>query len=403
MYLQADDMQKEAYESIRQIENALEHDKEGRIAIYLDMQVGSVVNRIIVERGMLSMTTVDAFFTKCDLLKDGIYKSFSAVQEGNTLLIISGHGTGILSPLFDKVEQKWVYEADEGHSPAKNYCGERTAQFGKTVEHLMLGKSILTARTGSSFLSVYELNDLISYASSLLGRKLDMLAFDSCYMAMLEVAYQVKDSVKYLVASQDCEEKDGWEYKRVIEALASDSVVRVGKHLLYSYEKAQLSKGHDRYSLSLLDLSALDSFADHFDALIKKMVTNENLLRTLCSARMVLHPVTGLHFYVDLKEFLEVLFSHLMDKPITYEVESLMSEILNVREQLGFLIDASVVGFGCRALHGCSIYFPLAHIDRSYTGYFVRDRLWINFLRYFTTGTSTDDLFAETARGYLYR
>ncbi|GMU53333.1 MAG: hypothetical protein AMXMBFR33_24790 [Candidatus Xenobia bacterium] len=48
------------------------------------------------------------------------------------------------------------------------------------------------------------------------GKKIDVLGFDACLMASAEVAYQLKDEINYLVASQEVEGGAGWEYNRVL-------------------------------------------------------------------------------------------------------------------------------------------------------------------------------------------
>ncbi len=386
LYMEASDSYVEACTSVRQLQDALKDDLEGRIAVHVDIQVGTSAERIIIERGTSSHTTVEVPFKRLEFLKEGVRGAFSSATEGNSLLIVSGHGTGILAPTFDSAQQKWLYEPDEGRSPCKRYCDVRIKEFYRQIEHIMNGKSMLVARAGGSFLSIHDLHELTSYATSVLQRKLDILGFDSCYMAMLEVAYQIKDTVHYLVASQDCEEKDGWDYKKVIESLSEYSALRAGKRLVYSYERSQILKGHERFSLSLLDLTSMNYLAEVIDKLVNTILQIDHLTEILCRARLSLHPVTALPFYVDMRESIEALYAELMEHQLTPDTELLISELLHAREVLSLMVDASVAGPLCKTLQGCSWYFPLSHIDSSYAGSFANERQWMNFLRYFTSG-----------------
>ncbi|MBF0297448.1 MAG: hypothetical protein HQK51_01935 [Oligoflexia bacterium] len=46
--------------------------------------------------------------------------------------------------------------------------------------------------------------------------KIDILGYDACLMQMIEVLYQVKDSVKYVVASEELEPGEGWPYEKFL-------------------------------------------------------------------------------------------------------------------------------------------------------------------------------------------
>lgn len=50
--------------------------------------------------------------------------------------------------------------------------------------------------------------------------KLDLLGFDACLMSQLEVAYEVRDRVPAIVASEQTEPASGWPYNRVLRLLA---------------------------------------------------------------------------------------------------------------------------------------------------------------------------------------
>ena len=67
-----------------------------------------------------------------------------------------------------------------------------------------------------------DLNLIMGTAAQAAGKKIDILGFDACLMGHLEIAYQVKDSVNILVASEETEPGDGWDYEgwlKKVEAL----------------------------------------------------------------------------------------------------------------------------------------------------------------------------------------
>lgn len=53
----------------------------------------------------------------------------------------------------------------------------------------------------------------------MLGQPLDLLGMDACLMATLEAAYQIKDTTRYLVASEELVPGHSWPYDLIYGAL----------------------------------------------------------------------------------------------------------------------------------------------------------------------------------------
>ncbi|PYV37231.1 MAG: hypothetical protein DMG06_28610, partial [Acidobacteria bacterium] len=51
--------------------------------------------------------------------------------------------------------------------------------------------------------------------------KIDIVGMDSCLMSMAEVAYQLRDSVSYLVGAEGFESNTGWPYQRILAPLVN--------------------------------------------------------------------------------------------------------------------------------------------------------------------------------------
>jgi hypothetical protein len=54
------------------------------------------------------------------------------------------------------------------------------------------------------------------------GRPIDIVAFDSCNVSLIEGAYQLRTVAQYLVASQFTDPIPGWPYKTILERLVKD-------------------------------------------------------------------------------------------------------------------------------------------------------------------------------------
>ncbi|HET6201690.1 MAG TPA: alpha/beta fold hydrolase [Planctomycetota bacterium] len=73
--------------------------------------------------------------------------------------------------------------------------------------------------TAGDFLDGTELRAALREIAALLGAPLDLLGFDACLMGMAEVAYQARENVRVMVASQLPEPGDGWRYDRALALL----------------------------------------------------------------------------------------------------------------------------------------------------------------------------------------
>jgi len=385
--MEASDTVSKSYEAVENMYKELRGNAHDDIAVYIDLQIGSYVERSACVQGTLYHERREVDDYK-EMIKEGINRAFSTASEGKTLLIISGHGTGILTPTYNQQSKIWTYESDSGISPCTLYSKKLGEEFGSHIYDIMSGKSLIMAQGTRTFLSATVFSELMQYSSQLLRRKVDIVGFDACYMAMLEEAYEVKEYVRYLVASQDCEEKEGWDYGRVIQSLGQDDALQVARHIVYRYERERMSRPADRYSLSILDLSYCAALVDALDAVARLILLEQDnrLLDSVCRARVKLHHVTGLPFYVDIREFIDALWNELNEVHLTPARQKCVDLLLEVRYALGLMVNSYVAGPGCFYLKGCSIYFPTSHIDSSYRGSFVKNHLWNDLLKYVTSG-----------------
>lgn len=376
LYLQADEFYTEALDAVQQLHQELtEHDP---ITVYIDIQ-SHESHRLILERGNLRVEKAPSYEDPLAVIYTGIEWAFSQAC-GQTMCIISGHGTGVLTPTY--TSQGWRYEKDEGSSPCKEYCDKKYGAFCQQVTKLMEGKSLLTSR-GTTFLSLSEIKEVVESAYQVLGRPVDIIGFDSCYMAMLELAYEVAPFARYMIGSQESEEKDGWNYHKVISSLRYAEPLEAVRKLVYSYERSQRKRGSDRFSLSAIDLSVVREVALTLDYFVQAVMAGD-LLTLLCATRTKLHKVSGIPMYADLREFIEQLLKGLDAHEVTPLREQIADHSLRLLELLQLMQPAAVAGPSCTFLRGCSIYFPIAHVDTSYAGTFMQEHAWYEFLHYFT-------------------
>jgi hypothetical protein len=75
--------------------------------------------------------------------------------------------------------------------------------------------------TGHS-LDTIELGRVIAEGAETIGQPFDLLGMDACLMSNLEVAYQLRNHVRYIVASEETQPGEGWPYDRILGRLVAD-------------------------------------------------------------------------------------------------------------------------------------------------------------------------------------
>lgn len=106
---------------------------------------------------------------------------------------------------------------------------------------------------------------MVEIAGALEGQSVDFLGFDACLMAEAEVAWELKDSASYMLASQGLEPSAGWNYTAFLNDftnLSDEGKTPVG--LAGAIAKSYMA---DTYSgipltLSLFDLKGLSPLMD---------------------------------------------------------------------------------------------------------------------------------------------
>lgn len=104
-------------------------------------------------------------------------------------------------------------------------------------------------------------------------KKFDIVGFDACLMASIEVAAVMSDYADYMVASEEIEPSGGWDYKVFAESINKDNnSVDIGKAICDSFIEKCNGKKNDVYStLSVLNLSKVDPMLDRFTYAAKNL------------------------------------------------------------------------------------------------------------------------------------
>ena len=116
-------------------------------------------------------------------------------------------------------------------------------------------------------------------AAALAGRELDLIGFDTDYAAAIEVAWELRETAQFMVASQDVQPADGWEYDDFLRRfLATELTPRsLADSIGESY--ASIYTGTSRATISTIRLdrvaAVMDALNNVADTLAEAVDSNE--------------------------------------------------------------------------------------------------------------------------------
>lgn len=110
------------------------------------------------------------------------------------------------------------------------------------------------------------------------SQPLELIGFDTCLMATVDVAYTFCDLAHYLVASEETEPANGWYYSHWVKALADDPSMdgeALGRVICDTYYEGCEAVGtQDNTTLSLTDLSNIQPLLDAYESFGKEALAS---------------------------------------------------------------------------------------------------------------------------------
>lgn len=150
----------------------------------------------------------------------------------------------------------------------KNHPAEKYALILSGHGDGFLGKVLLRDENPAGFITLQQLRKTLEQINtSILGKKLNILGFDSCVMNMLEVSFELRQAARVLVASEGLLPNSGWAYDKVLRHLVETNGDKKTKEYARDFV-SQFIKFHGEYAvggrsvdLSACDLTAIDQVA----------------------------------------------------------------------------------------------------------------------------------------------
>ncbi len=312
-------------------------------------------------------------------------------------LVLWNHGIGIL----DSIRSKTTNASELFTFNPANHMLELDRsigflQFLEEKANQPNDRGVCFSDTYGSYLT----NQKIDYAlkeitqNFLGGKKLDIVAFDACLMAMVEVGSLIKPYVDYMVASQEVELGTGWPYHHVLAPFLEKplSPKEFASHIVRGYKKGYENITSD-FTQSAIDLKYIDAIENSIkkiSSLLIQMLHHQldysvkrairaSRSRRVCTCFAEPSYIDLHHFFTNLLETID--FMHLEKEKMPL-IPTLKKELWACLKAIDQAVITNETGSNLESAKGLSIYFPLRHIDPSYLQIpFIKTTRWDNFLR----------------------
>lgn len=198
-------------------------------------------------------------------------------------------------------------------------------------------------------------------AKKLENKRYQFLLFDACFMASVEVLYELKDSFSYIMASPTEILSLGFPYKEVIPLLFTDEIdyVKIADLFVSHYKKST----NPSASISVVDTRELEKFSSLFSHLILENESKEwNLMELLQ------YDTENSYWLFDIRQFLLQSRKTPLQKKILKQLDKVIKYYKHT-DSFDQKIDLSNSS-------GLTIYLPNNYTEREKENTFYKTLSW---------------------------
>jgi hypothetical protein len=187
-------------------------------------------------------------------------------------------------------------------------------------------------------LTMSELKSAMGQIKAHRGSQIEILGFDACLMGMIEVTYQVRDTTKISIGSEETIPNDGWPYDDILSDLKANPTMSestlataIVNDYIASYQGG--SQGSDQsvtlaaFLVSSVSSNLKQSVSDFATKLISKIATYKTQITNARSNTEDYY----YDEYADLYDFADEIYSRIADAGIRSSAQSVMNNLLSAR------------------------------------------------------------------------
>jgi hypothetical protein len=305
-------------------------------------------------------------------------------------LVLLNHGNGWIPQEMDRVARdvgSRGYNAREASERSASPLGK---VFFRSTMSSIFGLSTASERAicqddGSGHsLDTVELGRVLAKAVEKLGQPIDLLGMDACLMSNLEVAYQARPYVRYMVASEELEPAYGWPYDTVLQPLVADPEMPTADwaaHIVKAYIRSYADRPYTwPVTQAALNLAKLDQLTEPLDDLAQILIDRLDAVKD----RMWKAQKRSANFYHhtlwDISHFCEELEKLTVRTPVRRRAEAVRKAVRTGARRL--VVSESHSGAEVDRCAGVTVYLPAWDVSRFYAELdYARDHAWLELLQ----------------------
>lgn len=330
-------------------------------------------------------------------------------------IILWNHGSGVedyknIQFKSLRYNQFWL---ELGKSSEKNMILKKFEKIKSKQEFFEKGlvdkRGILYDDSDKTCLTNYGLTSALTQIKDIFGRKIDFIGMDACLMAMVEVAYQMKDLVEVFVGSQQLEPCSGWQYKNFLFPLISNPEIFTATNLATLAVNSYGDRyAKNNYTLSAINMNAMDAVCAHIDAVATTVLECMKYKSAAVRAALRNARANSMEFdtqsYIDLYSFYTALHAEVVklkqaaeDEPASCwgfcktsskyipALDRLMQYLVDAPTIINKLVIANAATGTMKDAKGISIYYPdsILKIHGSYPNTLFAQRIpsWYSLIK----------------------
>jgi hypothetical protein len=318
--------------------------------------------------------------------------------------ILWNHGSGVLDPRFRPIDKLFKLDQHAAKVPKQTVPWLEIPGLGIQKKYNPEDpRGILFDDSQNTYATNQDLSTAFArIKTEVLGKNIDLVGMDACLMAMIEVGYQIKDSVNILVGSEETEPGEGFAYSIFLTSLCTAptkyGAVELATAMVNAYGSFYKGRETD-FTQSAMDLTKLDAIKQNIDLMISKVAVCKRL--NTAQTKSIIHRarVASTSFavsdYIDLSSFytamatqLKKSTARLQHKNITTSKDfaKAITDLLTVISSGQTLITNAIIANAAGAqfsssVKGISIYYPLGSVYSSYPSTtFAQTSQWLKFI-----------------------
>ncbi len=186
----------------------------------------------------------------------------SKYPANNYAFIFWNHGTGWRSSSNSIV----TYSTISNYDILKNLNLQVSERIPSNYKAVCVDEST----SNNDMLFTEEIGDIFS------TRSVDVVGFDTCLAGMMEVAYEIKDHADYMIASEEVEDGDGWEYDDWLNTFKGTS--KTAEDMIESVvseyaDKYQFTSGATLAGIKLSEIDNVHTALNNFSTALFNSIT----------------------------------------------------------------------------------------------------------------------------------